>query len=95
MPSFIAGRISHAAAIRACGELNREAGEIFPKLPGYETKHSNSFNHLASFSSASRFTASPSNAMAFSPIISASSASALALASCDCAPATDSAVVRH
>jgi hypothetical protein len=27
------------SAVRACGELNRQAGEIFPKLPGYETKH--------------------------------------------------------
>jgi hypothetical protein len=27
------GRISHAAVIRACGELPRQAGEIFPNSP--------------------------------------------------------------
>jgi hypothetical protein len=31
--------------IRASGELNRQAGKIFPKLPGYETKHSTGSNH--------------------------------------------------
>src|SRR5207244_12864485 len=30
----------------ACWELPRQAGEIFPKLPGYETKHSTSSNHI-------------------------------------------------
>jgi len=34
------------SGIRACGELNRQAGEIFPRLPGYETKHSTSSNHI-------------------------------------------------
>src|SRR5205823_14028390 len=34
------------AAIRACGELPRQAGEIFSKIPGYETKHSTSSNHI-------------------------------------------------
>src|SRR4029453_12669188 len=34
------------SAVPACGELNRQAGEIFPKLPGYETKHSTSSNHI-------------------------------------------------
>jgi hypothetical protein len=34
------------SAVRACGELPRQAGEIFPKLPGYETKHSTSSNHI-------------------------------------------------
>ena len=33
------------SAIRACGEWPRQAGEIFPKLPGYETTHSTSSNH--------------------------------------------------
>jgi hypothetical protein len=34
------------AAIRACGEFPRQAAQIFPKLPGYENKHSTSFNHI-------------------------------------------------
>src|SRR5882762_3187824 len=34
------------SAIRVCGELPRQAGEIFPKLPGYETKHFTSSNHI-------------------------------------------------
>jgi hypothetical protein len=34
------------SAVRACGELPRQAGAIFPKLPGYETKHSTSSNHI-------------------------------------------------
>jgi hypothetical protein len=36
------------SAVRACGELPRQAGEIFPKLPGYENTHSNSSNHICS-----------------------------------------------
>ena len=34
------------SVVRACGKLPRQAGEIFPKLPGYETKHSTSSNHI-------------------------------------------------
>src|SRR4029077_19812695 len=34
------------SAVRACGELNRQAGGIRLKLPGYETKHSTSSNHI-------------------------------------------------
>jgi hypothetical protein len=34
------------AAIRACRELPRQAGEIFPKLAGYENKYSTSLNHI-------------------------------------------------
>ena len=34
------------SAVRACGELHRQVGEIFPKLPGYETKRSTSSNHI-------------------------------------------------
>jgi hypothetical protein len=37
---------SHCGVIRSCGELPRQAGEIFPKLPGYENKHSTSSNHI-------------------------------------------------
>jgi hypothetical protein len=34
------------SAVRACGELNRQAGEIFPKLPKCENKHFTSSNHI-------------------------------------------------
>src|SRR5205823_14957404 len=33
------------SAICACSELSRQAGEIFPKLLGYENKHSTTFYH--------------------------------------------------
>jgi hypothetical protein len=34
------------SAICACGELSRRAGGIFPKLTGYEDKHSTSSNYI-------------------------------------------------
>jgi hypothetical protein len=34
------------SAICACGELPRQAGEIFPKLPGYENTHSTNSNDI-------------------------------------------------
>ena len=34
------------SATRACGELPRQSGESFPKLTGYESKHSTSSNYI-------------------------------------------------
>jgi hypothetical protein len=34
------------SAIRVCGELSRQAGDIFPKLAGYENNRSNSSNDI-------------------------------------------------
>ncbi len=34
------------SAVRARGELHRQVGEVFPKLPGNETKRSTSSNHI-------------------------------------------------
>ena len=36
------------SAIRACGKLPRQAGEIFPKLAGYENTHSTTLSDLGS-----------------------------------------------
>ncbi|PYK08050.1 MAG: hypothetical protein DME65_14965, partial [Verrucomicrobia bacterium] len=34
------------SALRPCGELPRQAGETFLKLPSYESKHATRSNHI-------------------------------------------------